>query len=114
MWPIVGAGLILALLVANAIAYRRRTGSIGLWGTASDPRGRLSGSRIALSILVTVALLAALAVPKVAPDTDFAVWISNPVSFVAYLIWVLFAATLLSVLPRVREILRKARSRNLR
>ena len=114
LWPIVGAGLILVLLSANAVAYRRRTGSVVPRTTATELKGSLSGSQIALFALVAMAFLAALAAPKVAPEAEFTIWVSNPISLVAYVIWLVFVGALLNVVLRIPEMIRKRRSRDSR
>jgi len=59
-----------------------------------------------------MAFLAAFAAPKVAPDADFPVWISNPVSLLAFVIWLVFVGALLHVVLRIPEMIRKRRRRD--
>src|SRR5258705_2936168 len=95
-WTAIGALVILVLFVANAIAYRKRRGSFFPHGGAPQSlKHSLSGTDTAIYFVMVVALLAGVAPPTVAPDTDFAVWISRPFYLVVYVVWVLFLATLL-------------------
>lgn len=101
--------LILALLVANAIFYRHRSGTF-LRPEKRPVLGKpVFRTALWLSSFMVLGFLAGIAAPVLAPASAFAQWLSQPYSHLAYYAWCYLAPHFVSFAVSAHALLQKHR-----
>ena len=107
-WLVVAAAVVLCLLVANGLFYRRRFGTLlRQEARAQFKSGRLSGRQLFVQVVFVSALLVGFGAPYVAPSSLFALWLLQPYSRVVFFAWCFLAAVCLNTLLASPALLRK-------
>ena len=106
----IGALVLAAAFVANAIAYRLRFGTFLRTEKRREFVAKnLSKAELAMCMVFVLALLAGFVVPTVAPTSPFAQWLQEPYSQLVYAVWCLLAFMVAGAALAISRALRKER-----
>lgn len=97
-WLSIGALIPVALLVINAVAYRRRFGTFLRAERRPYVKQNLSKIQVVLSLLPVLALLVCVAAPVLAPSNPFTHWLLEPYSRAVFVIWSFLISMIVSVI----------------
>jgi hypothetical protein len=95
-WLLVAAILLLALFAANAVAYRRRFGTL-LRKPVPVRARKLSAGEVGLYLVFVLALLFGLAAPTLAPGSAFALWLLEPYARPVYFLWCFLGTVIVGI-----------------
>ena len=110
-WLAIGALVLAAAFVANAIAYRIRFGTfLRVEKRREFVSKGLSKAELAMSMVFVLALLAGITVPTFAPTSPFAHWLQEPYSQLVYAVWCFLAFMVAGAALAVFRALRKEAS----
>jgi hypothetical protein len=98
-WLAIGALVPIALVVVNAIAYRRRFGTFHRSEQRPHAKRTLSKVETALAIIPALALLVCVAAPAFAPASPFTLWLLEPYSRAVFVVWCFVATIVLGIAP---------------
>ena len=96
-WLSIAALVVVALFVGNAIAYRKRFGTVLRREKRPHAKRALSKTEVGLYFAIVLGLLAGFAAPTVAPESSFAHWLLEPYSQAVYFVWCFLAVIVTNV-----------------
>lgn len=104
-WLLLSALVLIALLLLNAMAYRRRHGTFIPKTTGNTPylRQRMALADFVLVGLLVLSLLLGNSAPYIAPNSPFAAWLATPYAQGTYIAWCFLASIALSTLFGLRR-----------
>ena len=110
-WLAIGALVLAAVFVANAIAYRIRFGTFLRAEKRREAIAKaLSRAELAMSMLFVLALIAGFVAPTLAPTGSFAQWLQEPYSQLVYVVWCFLAFMAAGAVLAIFRALRKKAS----
>ncbi len=97
-WLLIAGAIVLVMFAVNAVVYRIRFGTFLPRSKDSlGTRRALPGSEVVLYLAGTVAVVAGLATPGLAPGSAFAAWLAEPYATLTYFVWCFIAVVVLGV-----------------
>ena len=99
-WLLLSALVLIALLLLNAMAYRRRYGTFIPKAAGNSPylKQRMALADLAPAGLLVLSLLLGIGTPYIAPNSSFAAWLATPYAQSTYIAWCFLASVALSTL----------------
>ena len=108
-WLGIGALAVVTLFAMNALAYRRRFGTLLRAEARPTVRGRiLSKTETVLFTLPVLGMLVCLAMPVLAPESAFTRWLLTPYSRVVFIVWCFLIASIANALLAIRTALARS------
>ena len=86
-WLSIAALVLVALFVVNAVAYRKRFGTVLRQEKRPTLKRALSKTEVLLYSLMVLGLLVGVAAPIVAATSSFTRWLLEPYSQAVYFVW---------------------------